>query len=361
MIGSALHESVPIWSFDAPSKAAVPIVYLLFHPHDAVWNDRFLSRALGSVVVKSRAVDGASTLAAVIEEIGRDPEPVTSVWLLSPASVEIVDRSVLERDHLALGASLIGLVVRTSEATSLDLGAGDLSLAELEPMEVDRALDRLVQRLSSQGIGAPSRPVPTNEDRRRAWFSYLFREHYRALFAFFRRRGHQAESARDLVQDTMVRAYRSLDAYDFRRPIRRWIFTVAVNVDRNWHRDRRQAQKRAGREVEMPEEDRLEQPAVGPWRSADENPEHRSLALERQRRLGTGVDRLGEAQRAVLIRWLQGWKYREIAEDLEISLQTVRSTLHRAKARLREILAADGLDPDDHDPVGGIPRSQGDD
>jgi RNA polymerase sigma-70 factor (ECF subfamily) len=73
-----------------------------------------------------------------------------------------------------------------------------------------------------------------------------------------------------------------------------------------------------------------------PTPSADE--------LAQFRRLGERVEKalaeLGAEQRSVLVlRQLHGLEYQEIADALQIDLGTVKSRLHRARARLQELVA----------------------
>lgn len=65
--------------------------------------------------------------------------------------------------------------------------------------------------------------------------------------------------------------------------------------------------------------------------------------LERIRLLDSALDQLSDEHRLiVLLHDTEGYKLTEIHELTDIPVGTVKSRLHRARARLREILASDG-------------------
>ena len=72
-------------------------------------------------------------------------------------------------------------------------------------------------------------------------------------------------------------------------------------------------------------------------------------ALDRRelgRRLEAALAALPEAQREiVLLHDLEGWKHAEIGERLELPAGTVRSHLHHARRRLRQILSREEMEP----------------
>jgi RNA polymerase sigma-70 factor (ECF subfamily) len=123
--------------------------------------------------------------------------------------------------------------------------------------------------------------------------------------------------AEDLVQETYLRALRSFDRFTPGTNARAWLFTIL-------HRARVDALRRMGRAIptqELPEDG----PAAPPV------PESFVLGgLER------AIQALPEGLRsAVLLRDVEGFSYKEIAEILEVPLGTVMSRLHRGRLALR--------------------------
>lgn len=170
-------------------------------------------------------------------------------------------------------------------------------------------------------------------------FNNLFKAHYPLLVRFFGQKS-DPELARDLAQETMMRVLRSLPKFEGKEPPRSWILTVAANLWRNWLRDTYGTEKRGYGEQTLdasPAEDQPE--AASPWPSPPRDPLLRLVSLEQSESLRAMHSRLSPLQRRCLTRWLDGFKYREIASSEGVSLQTVRVTLSKAKARLSRLLS----------------------
>jgi len=74
-----------------------------------------------------------------------------------------------------------------------------------------------------------------------------------------------------------------------------------------------------------------------------DNPVHENERLEKLKRLDLALAQLSEEHRiVVLLHDTEGYKLEEIQKLMDIPVGTVKSRLHRARARLREILSADG-------------------
>lgn len=143
-----------------------------------------------------------------------------------------------------------------------------------------------------------------------------------------------AEEARDIVQDSMLRFFRHLDRIDADRPLEPWLYQIVRNRVRDLKRRervRRQESLDALREGGRPE-------TVDPQADASAYAARREL----QARLWRALSELSEPHREILVlRDYQDLTYREIATVLGIPQGTVMSRLHAARARLRTILSAD--------------------
>lgn len=140
--------------------------------------------------------------------------------------------------------------------------------------------------------------------------------------------------AEDLVQDTMLRAYRAIERFDGRYP-RAWLLTIMRNAQLNRVRRKR------------PE--LLRDPDVTMERTADTssdgvNVEEQVLHNEFDARIETALDALPEKFRRVIdLVDVNGLAYQEAAEILDVPVGTVMSRLHRARKRIRADLSAAGL------------------
>ncbi len=167
-------------------------------------------------------------------------------------------------------------------------------------------------------------------------FERLFERYYRPIHGFFSNRGFGGEDCRDMAQETFLGVYRSLR--DFRKDASEetWLFSIATNVWRNRLR-RRSAGKRQRQEISLAlvEADRQPLPSNEPG----SNPLHEALDDEKTRMLQEAIrDLPTQMQRCIFLRVEQDLKYREIATIMQISIDTVKSQLFQARARLRNRL-----------------------
>lgn len=126
--------------------------------------------------------------------------------------------------------------------------------------------------------------------------------------------------ARDLTQDTFVRAFEKLDGFRGDAAFSTWLHSVATSVVLNGLRKRKKIRSR---------ERRMEAAAhIGV------TPRHAEPDLKR--RLHEAVDGLPDAYRTVFVMHdLEGYTHREIATALDVKTGTSKARLSRARARLR--------------------------
>ena len=163
-------------------------------------------------------------------------------------------------------------------------------------------------------------------------FERFVRELYDPVVRFFSRRGCTPEESEDLAQDTFLRAYRSFDGFRGEAKESTWLLTIAANVWRNHVRDAETA-KRDADEVDLPEDGQA--PGAPSRPPLDE-----ALDVERRRLLRSAMEELpAEMRRSVMLRVYQDMSYRDIADTLDISVQTAKSQVSRARPRLTAILS----------------------
>ena len=144
---------------------------------------------------------------------------------------------------------------------------------------------------------------------------------YARLFA------RDRDTADDLVQESLLRAISGLHTFEPGTNMRAWLFTILHNVFRNDYR-------RAKRNPVTPNSDLLADHAATAVRGNQEA--HVELA-----RVRVALDTLSDDFREViLLCGVEGMLYEEAAAVLGIPVGTVRSRLSRARAALREAVAA---------------------
>lgn len=169
-----------------------------------------------------------------------------------------------------------------------------------------------------------------------AAFEILIAERSSDVYGLLYRLTENSEEAKDLTQETFLRAFQSIGQFRGDADLRTWIYRIALNQARNrwrwWRRRRRDAT------VSLDSEgSRGNQPLIESLRAAGENsPEQETLAHERERALRKALQSLSRSYReTVILRDIEGFTYEEIAETLDINVGTVKSRLARGRQELR--------------------------
>jgi RNA polymerase sigma-70 factor (ECF subfamily) len=153
-------------------------------------------------------------------------------------------------------------------------------------------------------------------------------QHYVYRLCYLVMRNEQ--DAEDMTQETFIRAFRALPRFEIRQgtSFEAWLYRIAVNACRSRMR------RKWYQVLPWPE------PAPQMVAEPEEQPERQMLQGEQRDRILNAIDCLGEKHRLVVIlRYYAGLTNEEIARALDIPSGTVRSRLHIARQRLRELLA----------------------
>lgn len=137
------------------------------------------------------------------------------------------------------------------------------------------------------------------------------------------------EDALDVVQETFMRLYQKLDAYERERNFQAWLLQIAKNLSIDYYR------KHHGKRREIESDRRVEelQLAADDHRSNPESSELRQV-------ISRNLERLGERQRLIFVmKHFNGLEYREIAQVLGISVGTVKSLHFKAVRNLKNWLS----------------------
>ena len=163
----------------------------------------------------------------------------------------------------------------------------------------------------------------------------LMERHHRRLFRIALSYLRDADEAMDAVQETFVKAYQAASRWDPVSEVAPWLSRIAVNHSIDRYRRRR---RRLRSEEPMPEQTGDHDSR---WQAGLPSPEHEASGREVGQRIAAALQTLPERQRAIFV--LRHYDERtlpEIADTLGMSLGTVKSSLHRAVARLRERLGS---------------------
>jgi RNA polymerase sigma-70 factor (ECF subfamily) len=147
------------------------------------------------------------------------------------------------------------------------------------------------------------------------------------------------EDAREIVQETFVRAFRNLHGFKGDSSFYTWLYRIAVNQSIDFKRREAKRPQAEYDEAQSPGDAAL---AFG-GRVTGEDP----FDAIRNRELGSKIfeaieDLTPDHRAVILLREIEGLSYEEISETLDCSLGTVMSRLHYARkklqTRLKELL-----------------------
>lgn len=160
------------------------------------------------------------------------------------------------------------------------------------------------------------------------------------IYAAVYRMTGDAEDARDVAQETFLRAWSSLRSFEGGAAFGTWLYSIALNQVRSEMR-RRGARKRSsgtGATVSLDAPRAGDETGIDPASGA-RGPEDDAAAGEHVRLLRTAVAALDEDSREVIVlREFQDLSYEEIASAVGVPVGTVRSRLFRAREELRRRL-----------------------
>lgn len=159
----------------------------------------------------------------------------------------------------------------------------------------------------------------------------LIRHHQASLYAFMLRMTGRPEVAEDVVQEAFVRVLKNLDRFDSRFRFSTWVFTIAKRLYMN------QLQKHAPA---------FESDVVDAWQGDSDAPERTLINNEIRDNARSAIEQamlaLNEQQREIVILFhRQNWPISSIAQHLDMPEGTIKSHLHRARKRMRQVMTAD--------------------
>ena len=170
-------------------------------------------------------------------------------------------------------------------------------------------------------------------------YERLVAEHSGDVYALLFRLTNDCEEARDLTQETFLRAFQSIGRFRGDASLKTWIYRIAINQARNRWRWWRRRKRDVTVSLDATDEQN-EQPLAATLPSENSlNPEQETLAREREAQLRNALLGLKSAFReSVVLRDVEGFSYEEIAEMLQISIGTVKSRIARGRLELRRQL-----------------------
>jgi RNA polymerase sigma-70 factor, ECF subfamily len=158
-----------------------------------------------------------------------------------------------------------------------------------------------------------------------------------SLYAGALRMTRNPADAEDLVQETMLRAYRSFDRFEPGTNLKAWLYRIMTNAYINTYR-KRQREPRKVSQDEVEDFD-LYQKLKDHDPQFSETPESIVLDSLVDSDITDAIDDLPEQFRlAVVLSDIEGFSYAEMAEIMDVPMGTVMSRLHRGRKALQKRL-----------------------
>lgn len=164
-------------------------------------------------------------------------------------------------------------------------------------------------------------------------FEELVRAHQNGIYSYALRMLGNEQDALDASQEAFLRAYRGLQSFRGDSRFSSWLYKLAGNVCIDMLRRRP-----AAPDISLTDAD-AELPLPDGRPGPQEELERRELIRTLRKAMG---ELTYEYREALVLRDICGLSYDEIAETADIDLGTVKSRIHRARAKLAEILRRDG-------------------
>ena len=155
----------------------------------------------------------------------------------------------------------------------------------------------------------------------------LIRAHQEALYAFILRMSGRPETAEDIVQEALVRVLGNIHRFDSRFRFSTWLFTIAKRLYLN-----------ANQKLSPAFDTEAVEARQGAW--PDDGRQDR--LADARRLIDRAIDELPDRQREIVLLYHHHeWPVAEIADGLRMPIGTVKSHLHRARARMKRFFEDD--------------------
>lgn len=144
------------------------------------------------------------------------------------------------------------------------------------------------------------------------------------------------QEAEDLSQETFLRAYRYIGQFDIDRKFSTWLFRIATNLSIDYLRRRKPG---VSLDAEIPGTEGLSLEAMLP--NEEVAPDEQMVRNEREQMVQREIEHLPEKYRtAVVLKYIEDLRLKEISEIMEIPVATVKTRIHRGREILRKYLIA---------------------
>ena len=175
-----------------------------------------------------------------------------------------------------------------------------------------------------------------------AAYNVIVTRYYDRIYARVSQLLKNKQDAEEVTQDAFIRAHRGLESFRGDASFSTWLYQIATNLAHNryWYWFRRKRDQSISLDQPLTDDGSLTLENVMPC--ADENPAESAVTQEFVDRVSECMQGLNDKHKEVLIlRNVKNLTYDEIAQQLEISVGTVKSRIARARENLRGLMGDD--------------------
>ncbi len=152
-------------------------------------------------------------------------------------------------------------------------------------------------------------------------FEYLFTRYRESIYRLMILRLGSAIDADDLLQETFIKVYINLHRYNDKYTFGQWIYTIARNTFIDFKRKRHE---------DFSIDDRYSLSE-----SLSPTPEQNVINIQTRKQIERSISQLTPTHQLLFkMRFLEEYSYEEIAEKLNMPLGSVKTNIHRARARM---------------------------
>ncbi len=170
-------------------------------------------------------------------------------------------------------------------------------------------------------------------------FDELIASHQERVFNVAYRLMSNYDEALDLTQEVFLTCFRKIGSFKGDSALSTWLYRITVNTAKNrWKYQQSRGVNRTD-SLDAPVTDGEGEKSLAQYPSSDPSPSEVASGRQAMSRFEECLQKLPQEYREVLVlRYMEELSYEEIADILRISLGTVKSRIHRARAELREMM-----------------------
>lgn len=172
-------------------------------------------------------------------------------------------------------------------------------------------------------------------------FRQLYDRYHRKIYNLVASMVGSKADVDDIVQQTFIRAFRSLGSFRGMSSFYTWLYRVTINTTTDYRRKQFRRSQRETLELDAEDEER---PSIQLQAPEEDSPEEQLYRKELAGIIRRAMESLSPEHREVLLlREINGLNYAEIAETVGIEPGTVMSRLFYARRKLAEILQSSNV------------------